>query len=120
MLINETTAPKMVMRYLKILEECFYNVDASSNLQRRLEKWEAESGYLYDSAEWLVALNVKQLKRFFVCDGENTILAVRNHFAQNTDIYSKTSDFEMRYFLLELDQIEEMQNKYFSKTNEED
>ena len=84
-------------------------------MPKKLRKWENDGEEIGQNTDWALQLQPRWLIRFFACDGENVLISLRERYAHNPIIYEVVTNFEFRYFLLDLDQIEAFQQETIEK-----
>ena len=112
-MLNHDTSTIAIEQTLALLESCFYY--EAENLPKKLRKWENDGEEIGQNTDWALQLQPRWLIRFFACDGENILISLRERYAHNPIIYEVVTNFEFRYFLLDLDQIEAFQQETIEK-----
>lgn len=103
-MLNHDSSTIAIVHTLSLLESCFYY--EAENLPKKLKRWEKDGEEMGTNPDWALQLNLRWLTQFFSYDGENVLLSLRERFSNNSKIYGCVTDFEFRYFTLEIDQVE--------------
>jgi hypothetical protein len=96
-LLTFETVPRLILVEIKFIQACLW-IDC----KKMKEELTEENEFLSNPFE----LNLSILEYFFLRDGENIILSLRDKFSLNSDIFSAVSQFEQRYLSLDLHELQ--------------
>ncbi len=106
-MLNHDSSTLAIEETLSMLESCLYY--EADNLKKKLKKWEKDGEEIGVNGDWVLQLSIRWITYFFACDGENILLSLRERYEHNPIIYVAVTNFEYRYFVLDLDQVESFQ-----------
>ena len=100
-LLNHDYSLPAIVEILSLIESCLYY--EADNLPKKLKIWEKDGEEIGVNPDWVLQLAVRWITNFFACDGENILIGLRERNPHNQLIYETVTNFELRYFTLDLD-----------------